>query len=106
MVLLTELPPEILHNVFIHVEPPDLACLPRVCRTFAHAVSQNVSLFKQVYLRSLDTPPAHDGQKFDWIRAIQDLVRLQVICRRTYIDDKVRHVQPLSLYCYILVITR
>lgn len=105
MVLLAELPPELLYNVFIHVDPADLAWLPRVCRSFSHAISQNGPLFKQVYLRNLDTPPAHDGQKLDWIRAIQDLVRLQVICQRDSIDDKVCH--PFSCIAInLLVITR
>lgn len=87
MVLLTELPPEILYNVLIHVDPPDLAWMPRVSRAFYHAISQNVPLFKQVYLQNFDTPPT--GSDLDWERAIKDLVRLQVVCRRSSIDDKV-----------------
>ncbi len=87
MVLLAELPPEILHNVLIYVDPLDLAWIPRVCRTFYHAVSHNAPLFKHVYLQNLDPPP--NGIDLDWERAIKDLVRLQVVCRRTSIADKV-----------------
>ncbi|RYO77957.1 hypothetical protein DL764_010161 [Monosporascus ibericus] len=86
MILLTELPPEILHNVLVHVDPPDLAWMPRICRTFYHAVSQNAPLFKEVYLRNFDTPP--NSRELDWERAIRDLVRLQVVCRRTSVHDK------------------
>lgn len=102
MVLLTKLPPEILHNVLIHVDPPDLAWIPRVCRTFYHAISRNVPLFKQVYLQNFDTPPA-GNEELDWERAIKDLVRLQVVCRRASVDDKVCIPAPIYMYFMFLV---
>ncbi|KAI0834050.1 hypothetical protein F5Y06DRAFT_279715 [Hypoxylon sp. FL0890] len=86
MVLLTELPPEILQHILGYVDPPDLAWIPLICKSFYHTVKGNTTLFKLVYLNNFDTPPANSN--VDWEKAVKDTVRLQVICQRNLVQDK------------------
>ncbi|KAI1336294.1 hypothetical protein F5Y15DRAFT_395157 [Xylariaceae sp. FL0016] len=79
MVVLSDLPPEILHHILAYVDPHDLAWIPGTCRQFYHAVTGNSALFKLVYLNHLDKPPKND---VNFEQALKDVVRLQVICRR------------------------
>lgn len=87
MPLLTDLPPEILYHILGYVDPPDLAWIPRTCKTLYHAVTANTPLFKQVYLSHLDAPPAGP---VDWERCLKQLVQLRRLCERSDTDDKVR----------------
>ncbi|OTA69559.1 hypothetical protein K449DRAFT_384523 [Hypoxylon sp. EC38] len=86
MTLLTELPPEIVQHVLGYVDPPDLAWIPRICKSFYHTVKGNTTLFKVVYLNNFDTPPANSN--VDWEQAVKNIVRLQIIGRRGRIQDK------------------
>lgn len=86
MVLLTELPPEIIHNILSFVEPSDLAWIPAICKTLYYSVKGNTAVFKQVYLAHFDSPSSRD---VDWEHNLKDLVRLQVVCGREGIDKKV-----------------
>ena len=98
MASLPHLPPEILCSILAQVDPPDLAIIPRVCRVLYNVVAKNTSLFKQVYLRVLDEPPPDVQPVVDWEQAIKDLVRLQVVCRRASIVDKVCGALLGSMY--------
>jgi hypothetical protein len=95
MVLLTELPPEIIHNILRFVEPRDLAWIPRICWALYHSVKDNKTLFKDVYLANYDTPPSGD---IEWEQNLKNVVHLQVICRRDGVDSKVHN----SSYCSLL----
>ncbi|XXG94263.1 hypothetical protein Hte_000517 [Hypoxylon texense] len=86
MVLLTELPPEIVQHVLGYVDPSDLAWIPRICKSFYHTVKGNNSLFRVVYLNNFDTPP--DKSSVHWEQAVKDIVRLQVVCNRDRVQDK------------------
>ncbi|ORY65473.1 uncharacterized protein BCR38DRAFT_432883 [Pseudomassariella vexata] len=85
MVLITGLPPEIIHNILTFVDPADLVWIPRVCTSFHYSVAQNKSLFKHVYLGYFDTPENHD---IDFEHILKDWVRLQVVCRRKGVENK------------------
>ena len=50
---LTQLPPEILHNILGLVDPDDLASLPLTCRSLYHFVTGNAPLCRAIYLRHL-----------------------------------------------------
>lgn len=89
MAQLTELPPEIIHNILRFVDPPDLAWISSICRTFRYSISGNSTLFRDVYLAHFDLPP-HDD--VNWEQALKDAVRLQVVCRRPGVANKVRYV--------------
>ncbi|ETS82573.1 hypothetical protein PFICI_04449 [Pestalotiopsis fici W106-1] len=86
MTLLTELPPEILHNILRFVNPEDLAWISRICKTLCYSIKDNPTLFRDVYLAHLDEPRA--GHDVDWERALKAAVRLQTVCRRTNIEEK------------------
>ncbi|KAI5866779.1 hypothetical protein GGS23DRAFT_552043 [Durotheca rogersii] len=86
MVLLTELPPEILQHVLGFVDPPDLAWIPRICKSFYHTVAGNTSLFRAVYLNNFDNPT--DRSAVNWEQDLKNAVRLQIICRRENVEDK------------------
>ncbi|KAI4603336.1 hypothetical protein KJ359_006129 [Pestalotiopsis sp. 9143b] len=86
MALLTELPPEILHNILRFVDPEDLAWISRICKTLYYSIKDNLTLFKDVYLAHLDEPqPGHD---VDWEQALKAAIRLQTVCRRSSIAEK------------------
>jgi len=88
MTLLTDLPAEIIHNVLAHVAPEDLAVVPKVCRTLSHAVRDNSTLFKAVYLNHLDEPPSDVAVTVQWEQLLKDYVRLRVVCQRPRVNDK------------------
>ncbi|KAI2469880.1 hypothetical protein F4781DRAFT_202992 [Annulohypoxylon bovei var. microspora] len=91
MVLLTELPPEIIQHVLGYVDPPDLAWVPRICKSFYYIVNGNASLFRAVYLNHYDSPP--NNSNLNWEHALKNAIRLQVICRREDVHDK-KHELP------------
>ncbi len=57
MVHLTQLPPEILHNILSHVEPEDTAYVRQTCRHLLTFVDGNRALFRELYYRKLVSPP-------------------------------------------------
>jgi hypothetical protein len=87
MALLTDLPPEIIHNVLRYVDAPDLAWISRVCKTFCYSIKGNQTLFRDVYLAHYDAP--QKGVDVNWEQVLKDVVRLQVVCRRPRVEDKV-----------------
>lgn len=50
---LTTLPPEMLHLIFVWLDPEDLSVLPRVCKAFNQHVKGNRDLCKNIYLNQL-----------------------------------------------------
>ncbi|KAI1482615.1 hypothetical protein F4774DRAFT_370178 [Daldinia eschscholtzii] len=86
MVLLTELPPEIVEHILGYVEPSDLGWIPRVCKNLYHIIHGNNSLFRIVYLNNYDNPL--NKPVVNWVQALKDVVRLQVVCRRDRVQDK------------------
>lgn len=92
MPLLTELPPEIVHNILLFLDPEDLASVPRTCKGLNDAIRRNSTLFKGVYLAHFDTPPAQCH--VSWEKALKDLVRLQMVCRRHDVESKVSWWSP------------
>ncbi|OTB03725.1 hypothetical protein M426DRAFT_41640, partial [Hypoxylon sp. CI-4A] len=87
---LTELPPEIIHHVLGYVEPRDLAWIPRICKSFYYTVRENSSIFRDVYLNNFDTPPK--DADLNWEQVVKDAVRLQVVCGRARVQDKLSFV--------------
>lgn len=51
--LLTQLPPEIIHNILRFVELDDLPTIPLICRFFNEFVKDNNALYRAIYLRLL-----------------------------------------------------
>ncbi|KAF7543558.1 hypothetical protein G7Z17_g10638 [Cylindrodendrum hubeiense] len=83
--LLTNLPSEVLHLVLQWLDPADIVILPRVCSLLYAFTKGNKALCRAVYLKHLDNPKDAD---LDWYAEVHDLVRLQVICRRSDAVEK------------------
>lgn len=47
----TDLPHEMLHNIFMDVDAADLAALSCTCKTFYGVIRKNRCLFKELYLK-------------------------------------------------------
>ncbi|KAH8173172.1 f-box-like domain-containing protein [Sarocladium implicatum] len=84
---LVALPPEILHSILRLVHPADLIALPRVCRALHAFVKDNVTLYHDVYLQNLDTPP-NAPAPVEWIKETEDVVKLEAVCNRKEAEDK------------------
>lgn len=56
MVLLTQLPLEIVNHVLSFVDPEDLPRVNSTCQYLYQAVKDNKALFRAVYLRHLVSP--------------------------------------------------
>ena len=52
MACLISLPHEMLHNIFVKVDPADLATLSSICRAFHDFIRKNRCLFKELYLKT------------------------------------------------------
>ncbi|EAQ88248.1 hypothetical protein CHGG_04867 [Chaetomium globosum CBS 148.51] len=74
---LTNLPPEILHNILSYVEPEDLTWLPLTCRVFNNFIKGNNPLCRAIYLRVLDEPPVKD---LDFEQELHDILKLKQLC--------------------------
>ena len=94
MLHLTRLPPEILYNILIHVDPNDLAFVPRVCRRLYYVVFRNGPLYKQVYLKNLDSPSPDVWEHMNWERSLKEMVCLQVVCHLPSVSHKVKCCPP------------
>jgi hypothetical protein len=57
MVHLTQLPPEILHNILSHVEPEDTAYVRQTCRYLLTFIDGNRALFRELYYRKMVSLP-------------------------------------------------
>ncbi|KAK1779090.1 hypothetical protein QBC45DRAFT_466177 [Copromyces sp. CBS 386.78] len=80
MVLLTQLPSEIINNIFGNVAPDDLPSIRSICRRLADHVKGNAVLHRDIYYRYLDEPP----EEVDWEQSLNDLVKLRRLCEREY----------------------
>ncbi|RDA96106.1 hypothetical protein CP533_1802 [Ophiocordyceps camponoti-saundersi (nom. inval.)] len=95
MVVLTLLPPEILHHIFRWLSPLELLLLPLVCRVFRHYVKGNRALFHDAYKLLLDTP--HDGDvALDWEVELRRIARLESICQRSTAAEKESELEFVS----------
>ena len=58
MVHLTQLPPEILHNILSHVDPEDTGFIRQTCRYLLTFIDGNRALFRELYYRTLVSLPS------------------------------------------------
>lgn len=76
MASLLELSHELLHCIFLEINPIDIAALRSSCRQIHSYLDGNRLLFKELYERAYDPPPASTAQE-DWDQAIRDAVKLE-----------------------------
>ncbi|KAG9786579.1 hypothetical protein ABEF93_004385 [Exophiala dermatitidis] len=69
--------PEVLHNIFLHVESTDLASLSRTCRYLHKLIWDDELLWKSEYLSQFDPPTQEDSST--WRERVTRLVNIQKI---------------------------
>ncbi|CAK3927571.1 hypothetical protein DOTSEDRAFT_46814 [Lecanosticta acicola] len=94
MACLLELSNELLHCIFVEIEPADLSAISRSCRALHSYIRGNRLLHKDLYVRRYDEPPAKsrdandkdkqrsDGDllsRLDWEDALHRLVKMEKI---------------------------
>ncbi|OCT49761.1 F-box domain cyclin-like protein [Cladophialophora carrionii] len=77
MARLLDQAPEVLHHIFQHVEPVDLARLARTCRHLNRVVKTDELLWKIHYLSLFDPPNDDDSET--WRARLSRLINLQKI---------------------------
>ncbi|KAK0109673.1 hypothetical protein ONS95_002354 [Cadophora gregata] len=79
MTNLIALPNEILHHVFKHVDPIDLAHLSRSCKSLNSNIASDGQLYRAVYCQILDKPTQEKVGEIDYEKNLKDLVRFRYI---------------------------
>lgn len=83
---LERLPYEILHAIFQWLGPRELLFMVASCRRFRELIQDNSKLWHDVYIRVLDPPAVAN---LDWELELQNVARLENICRRATVALKV-----------------
>ncbi|KAK6435856.1 hypothetical protein LTR95_007954 [Oleoguttula sp. CCFEE 5521] len=86
MAHLLELSHELLHCIFISIEPTDLAALSRTCRALHGYVDGNRLLHKDIYDARYD--PLEADASVDWQARIHDLAKLEKLMESPYAEVK------------------
>ncbi|KAL6252632.1 hypothetical protein RBB50_000351 [Rhinocladiella similis] len=82
-----DLAPEVLHQIFVHVYPTDLASLSMTCLYLSQVIKNDELLWKDQYL-SLFDPPSQDGTA-SWKTRTTRVVNVQKILESD--DDNVKN---------------
>ncbi|KAK6339992.1 hypothetical protein TWF730_001768 [Orbilia blumenaviensis] len=105
---LLDLPHELLHHIFLHVDPADLARVRLICRFLDRYLKKNELLFKQLYLLSWDEPieeaPFNLGST--WEKRLQNAVWLQKVLQSRNIDSKLNDYQKTAQLILALLYVR
>jgi hypothetical protein len=103
MASLLELSHELLHCIFVEIEPADLSALSRACRALKSYIRGNGLLHKELYVRRYDEPSARPEP--EWEQAIHDLVKLEKILQSPERDRKAAYLQFVAEQMTLLVET-
>ncbi|KAI6785446.1 uncharacterized protein J7T54_007088 [Emericellopsis cladophorae] len=82
---ITDLPAEVLHNVFAWLDPASVLTSARVSHLFRDLIVGNGTLWRDVYLLKMDTPAPVAG--IEWEQETLDLVRLDTIFHSMITQD-------------------
>jgi len=115
--LLTQLPPETIHNILRHVDPDDLPNVAQTCRALYNFVVDNNPLCREIYLREFDAfsngtaarqsessgseqqqqqkqQQQQQQQQINYARELADLYKLKRLCSPTSkIEDEKRKAE-------------
>lgn len=86
---LLQLSHELLHGIFVEVDPIDLAALSQTCRTLRNYISGNTLLHKDLYIRKYDEP----DQSPNWEQELHDFEKLGQIMESEGRDSKPQYLQ-------------
>ncbi|KAK4993389.1 hypothetical protein LTR66_006024 [Elasticomyces elasticus] len=88
MCLLLEISNELLHTIFLDVDPSDLAALSQSCQALNTFVKSNKLLYKELYLQRFDRPPQDIPC---WETELKKLVKCQKILESKH--DSIKRFQ-------------
>jgi hypothetical protein len=84
---------EVLHVIFEHLGPDDIAALTGTCQAFHLYMQNNNILWRNLYLQHYDDPrKAPDGRTPDWETELKELTRVKNIFKAKKVADKTGHV--------------
>jgi hypothetical protein len=104
MASLLELSHELLHCIFIELDPADLAPLSRTCHDLHRYVRGNTLLHKDLYLRRYDEPKGL-AREPDWEHDVRNLTRLERILESESRETKVEEMDFASRWIMRLIET-
>jgi len=106
MANLIALPNEILHHIFKHVDPTDLAHLSCSCKFLSTNIASDGQLYKAVYFHILDKPPQDQIEEIDYEKRIKDLARYRHILNSpASVAEKAKHLAFIADYTTALLRT-
>ncbi|KAH7336270.1 hypothetical protein BKA65DRAFT_538423 [Rhexocercosporidium sp. MPI-PUGE-AT-0058] len=106
MTNLIALPNEILHNIFKHVDPVDLAHLSTSCRFLNNNIASDGQLYRAVYCQILDEPPQELAGEIDYEAQLKDLVRYRYILNSAAsVEEKTTHLPFIESFTTSLLRT-
>jgi hypothetical protein len=73
--------PEVLHDIFLHVEPSDLASVARTCRYLNTFVEKDALLWRQQYLTYFDRPASDADTELRWSELLKINVGVEKLLR-------------------------
>ncbi|GAB7362715.1 hypothetical protein MBLNU230_g3021t1 [Neophaeotheca triangularis] len=100
MASLLELSHELLHCIFLEIDPSDIAALRSTCHELHNYFDNNRLLFKELYGRCYDLPtpsPSPDTvEQEEWDLAIQNTVKVEKLLQSTSRDVKDAHLEFIA----------
>ncbi|EXJ91076.1 hypothetical protein A1O1_04183 [Capronia coronata CBS 617.96] len=102
MAQLLDQPAEVLHNIFRHVEPTDLASLCKTCQYFHKLIQADELLWKYNYLCRFDRPAPEDTRT--WRERVVRLVNIQKILESDDDDIKTEALEEVLTNCIQLAL--
>ncbi|KAH6710998.1 F-box domain-containing protein [Leptodontidium sp. MPI-SDFR-AT-0119] len=106
MTNLIALPNEILHNIFRHVDPVDLAHLSTSCRFLNDNIASDGQLYRAVYCQILDEPSKDHLGDIDYEAQLKDLVRYRyILSSSASVEEKIIHLPFIETFTTTLLQT-
>ncbi|KAJ9605997.1 hypothetical protein H2200_009846 [Cladophialophora chaetospira] len=90
---LLDQPPEVLHHIFLHVKPTDLASLSLSCRHLNGMISSDELLWKIHYLERFDRPK--DTEAETWRARTSRLIKICKLLESENQDVKAQHISEI-----------
>ncbi|WPG98936.1 Hypothetical protein R9X50_00173800 [Acrodontium crateriforme] len=86
---LLQLSNELLHGIFVEIDPVDLAALSQTCRTLRNYISGNTLLHKDLYVSKYDEP----HQPPNWEQELHEFEKVGKIMKSKDRGSKPQHLQ-------------
>ncbi|KAH6889327.1 hypothetical protein B0T10DRAFT_487770 [Thelonectria olida] len=98
-IVLTQLPIEVLHQIFKWLPIIDVLEIPRACSYLRAAFKHHPTFYRDVYLQHLDTPRK---LTLDWEREVRRLARFEVACLQRNSARELNHLFVYNIITHLL----